>query len=457
MSRSRDSAKAEREALKERTRALRSERLLEDSTRLASMGQEDADRIKLTGYEWFRSIGSPRYVVAPMVDQSELGYRMLTRRYGAELVYTQMFNAPVFARDKAYRIQNFTTCVEDRPLIVQFAGHDPETMLAAAKMVEDRCDAVDINLGCPQGIAKKGRYGAFLMEELDLLHEIVSHLAQNLKVPVTCKTRIYKGEDGWERTVRLAETLVNAGASLLTIHGRTREEKGHLVREADWATIKRLKEHFAGRVPIICNGGIFEKSDVEQCLEMTGCDGVMSSEGVLENPGLFAANINVEGAYYSNHLKLAEEYLDMCDKYPVWSFKTIRSHVQKTMYRYCVKHLDLRDRLLENVTVEGYRECLRYVRDLQEEERNRERLEDDQEKAGLVNDAVDIKYNESWYHRHWASGTHANAREEGTGCLPEAMTEKRRLVAEQAEEFLTCPSGDDSEELGVLGALFSSE
>ena len=204
------------------------------------------------------------------------------------------------------------------------------------------------------------------------------------------------------------------------------------------------------------NGGIFEKSDVEQCLEMTGCDGVMSSRGYWKTQGSSLPTL-LEGAYYANHLKLAEEYLDMCDKYPVWSFKTIRSHVQKIMYRYCVKHLDLRDRLLENVTVEGYRDCLRYVRDLQEEERNRERLEDDQEKAGLVNDAVDIKYNESWYHRHWASGTHANAREEGTGCLPEAMTEKRRLVAEQAEEFLTCPSGDDSEELGVLGALFSSE
>ena len=224
-----------------------SQKLLDAARRMAAEQRTDeasqtkTQGKKLTGYEWFQSIGSPKYVVAPMVDQSDLGYRMLCREYGAQLVYTQMFNAGMFAEQEQYRIKEFVTCPGDRPLIVQLAGHDPAAMLKAAQYVEDDCDAVDINLGCPQGIAKRGRYGAFLMEELDLLHEIVSLLAANLKVPVTCKTRIYKGPDGWERTVRLAETLVNAGASMLTIHGRTREEKGHHVTAADWQTLRRLK------------------------------------------------------------------------------------------------------------------------------------------------------------------------------------------------------------------------
>jgi tRNA-dihydrouridine synthase 1 len=80
--------------------------------------------------------------------------------------------------------------------------------------------------GCPQGIAKRGRYGAFLMEELDLLTDIVQTISKDLKVPVTCKTRIYKD---FNRTIRLCETLTNAGASLLTIHGRTREEKKQMI------------------------------------------------------------------------------------------------------------------------------------------------------------------------------------------------------------------------------------
>ena len=166
-------------------------------------------------------------------------------------------------------------------MIVQFAGHDPQTMLKAARLVEDRCDAIDINLGCPQGIAKRGRYGAFLMEELELLHDIVSTLSTNLKVPVTCKTRIYKDYD---ISIRLCETLVNAGACMLTIHGRTREEKGiylihqyyhyyrdhislllgQFVAEADWEMIRRIKEHFGDRVPIIANGGIANMDDVNR-------------------------------------------------------------------------------------------------------------------------------------------------------------------------------------------------
>ena len=296
---------------------LRKERIADDSYDLIEGEVSRREGPKLTGYDWFRSIGSPKYAVAPMVDQSDLPYRMLTRSYGATLVWTQMFNAAIFASQKEYRIQNFTTCPEDRPLIVQLAGHDPAAMLAAARLVEGQCDAVDINLGCPQGIAKRGRYGAFLMEELDLLSEIVSLLANNLDIPVTCKTRIYKGENGFERSVKLAETLVNAGASMLTIHGRTREEKGHMVGAVDWETIRRLKEHFAGRVPIVCNGGVFDCDDVQRCLEYTKCDAVMSSEGVLENPGLFSGNIHTTHGYYANQLKLSEEYLAMCENHTI--------------------------------------------------------------------------------------------------------------------------------------------
>ncbi len=114
---------------------------------------------KLTGYDFFRSIGSPKYVVAPMVDHSELAFRLMTRRYGATLVFTQMFNANSFVNSQEYLEDNFTTCPEDRPLVVQFAGHDPDMILRAAKLVEDQCDAVDLNVGCPQMIAKRGRYG----------------------------------------------------------------------------------------------------------------------------------------------------------------------------------------------------------------------------------------------------------------------------------------------------------
>jgi len=303
-----------------------------------------ASKPKLVGYDWFRSLGSPKKIVAPMVDQSDLPYRELTRRYSADLVFTQMFNSSVFSKDHTYRFENFSTCPEDRPLIVQFAGNDPVTLLAAAKMVENCCDAVDINLGCPQGIAKRGHYGAFLMEELELLHTMVSTLANGLNIPVTCKTRVY---EDYDRSLKLCETLVNAGASMLTIHGRTREAKGQYVKEADWETIRKLKLHFAGRIPIIANGGVETLGDLHRCLEFTKADGVMSSEAILENPALFAeppCSTNSSNVNHHRQIVLAHEYLEECRQHSAaLHYRTIRSHLQKMLFRYCTKHTELRD------------------------------------------------------------------------------------------------------------------
>lgn len=331
--------------------------------------------------EFYKKIGSPRLVVAPMVDQSELCYRMQTRKYGAELVYTQMFNANSFVNSVEYRECNFTTCPEDRPLIVQFGGHDPEVLLEAAKYVEDKCDAVDLNIGCPQGIAKRGFYGAFLMEDLDLLRKIVSTLSKGLKIPVTCKSRIYKN---FEQTIKLYETLVEAGASIITIHGRTRDEKGHNTVQADWEMIRRVKEHFISKgvnIPIIANGGIEFYEDIQKCLDYTKVEGVMVSEAILENPSFFMNNI-YHGRVLTQ-LDLAEEYLAMCDIYPVWQFKSIRSHFMKMCHRYFWVHTDVRDKTGSKTGSYGGLVDLKEVcRDL---------------RALIVNDA---DYTETWYRRY---------------------------------------------------------
>ncbi|KAI5479226.1 trna-dihydrouridine synthase 1 [Pseudohyphozyma bogoriensis] len=260
---------------------------------------------KPAGRDWWNEIGQPKYVVAPMVDQSELAWRVLSRLHGATLCYTPMFHAALFSSPShpQYAQNQFDTspgsleglAPYDRPLIVQFCANDKDQWLAAAEKVVGRCDAVDLNLGCPQGIARKGRYGAFLMEEWDLIKSMISHLHSNLSIPVIAKLRVFPALD---KTLAYATHVFSAGAQLLTIHGRTREAKGRMAGLASWPKIAAVREHLGSRIPILANGGIPSSEEIDPCLEETGVDGIMSAEGNLYNPMLFAPQNAAGGRAY---------------------------------------------------------------------------------------------------------------------------------------------------------------
>lgn len=281
--------------------------------------------LKLHGRAFYESIGSPKHVLAPMVDQSEFAWRELSRSFlppeleGTLLSYTPMFHARMFVDNAKYRAAHFEPLkgapgtkdggdgkkeqkegnvfgkgepyldgnreVGDRPLFVQFCANDPECLSEAAKMVQPYCDAVDLNLGCPQGIAKKGRYGAFLQEDWDTIYKLINTLHLNLDIPVTAKMRVLETR---ERTLEYAKMILSAGASIITVHGRQRDQKGHNTGLADWKMLKFLRESLPEGTVMFANGNILQHNDLERCLEETTVDGIMSAEGNLYDPSIFA-------------------------------------------------------------------------------------------------------------------------------------------------------------------------
>ncbi|CDW52989.1 tRNA dihydrouridine synthase 1 [Trichuris trichiura] len=275
---------------------------------------------------------------------SELPWRMLCRRHGADLCYSPMFHALLFAQQSAYRAENFVTCPEDRPLIVQFCANDTEVLLQSSELVIPYCDAVDINLGCPQTIAKKGRYGAFLQDDWTLISSMIKRL-KSLSIPVTCKVRVF---DDVSKTVAYAQMLEKSGCELLTVHGRTREQKGSNTGTASWEKIAAVKKSV--RIPVFSNGNILRFGDIQRCFDATNADGVMSAEGNLCNPYLFENRIPPVW-------EPALEYLDIVRSYPC-SISSVRGHIFKLCHKSIYADTTLRDGLGTAETWNEFRDVI---------------------------------------------------------------------------------------------------
>ncbi|MGB8658560.1 MAG: tRNA dihydrouridine synthase DusB [Candidatus Zixiibacteriota bacterium] len=227
---------------------------------------------------------SGKVILAPLSGVADTPFRLLAKRFGAGLVYTEMISAEGLMRGNTGSLRLLYFRDEERPIGVQIFGANPESMASACPSIDRlKPDLIDLNFGCPVKKVVQKNGGAALLKDLRLLEKIVSAVTRSSRLPVTVKTR-----SGWDQNnlvaVQVAKIAENYGASAVTVHPRT--QKDGYSNRADWDLIAQVKKEV--NIPVIGSGDIFSPEDAKEMLDHTGCDAVMIGRGALGNPWIFS-------------------------------------------------------------------------------------------------------------------------------------------------------------------------
>lgn len=230
-------------------------------------------------------LGHEPVLLAPMEDVTDVPFRNLCKRYGADMMYTEFVSADAIVREIASSMRKLTIMPEERPVGIQIYGREIEPMVEAAKIVESaKPDIIDINFGCPvKKIAGKGA-GAGMLRDVPKMVAMTAAIVKAVNTPVTVKTRL-----GWDEeskyVVDTAERLQDVGISALTIHGRTRAQM--YTGEADWTLIGEVKNNPRMTIPIIGNGDITSARKAREYFDRYGVDAIMIGRASIGRPWIF--------------------------------------------------------------------------------------------------------------------------------------------------------------------------
>jgi nifR3 family TIM-barrel protein len=230
-------------------------------------------------------LGERPVLLAPMEDVTDVSFRLMCKRFGADMVYTEFVSSDALVRHVNKTKLKVSVSDDERPVAIQIYGKDADTMAEAARICEEaHPDIIDINFGCPvKKVAGKGA-GAGMLRNIPLMLDITREVVKAVKLPVTVKTRL-----GWDldslMIVELAERLQDCGIAALCIHGRTRSQM--YTGEADWTLIRKTKENARIHIPIIGNGDITSAEAAKERFDSCGVDAIMVGRGSIGRPWIF--------------------------------------------------------------------------------------------------------------------------------------------------------------------------
>lgn len=265
-------------------------------------------------------LGDRPIFLAPMEDVTDPAFRLMCKKFGADMVYTEFISSDALIRLVNKTTQKLSICDEERPVAIQIYGRETEAMVGAAQIAEAACpDILDINFGCPvKKVAGKGA-GSGMLQNVPKMLEITRAVVEAVKVPVTVKTRL-----GWDANskiiVDLAERLQDCGIAALTIHGRTRAQM--YTGEADWTLIGDVKNNPRMHIPIIGNGDVTTPQRAKECFDKYGVDAVMIGRGSIGRPWIFKE--------IKHYLETGEELTSLSFE---WKMQVLREEVLNSVER----------------------------------------------------------------------------------------------------------------------------
>lgn len=274
------------------------------------------------------NLGEKPVLLAPMEDVTDPAFRLLCKEFGADMVYTEFASSDALIRSVGKTMLKLNISDAERPVAIQIYGKDTDTMVEAARIVEQaNPDILDLNFGCPvKRVAGKGA-GSGMLQNVPKMLEMTRAVVDAVKIPVTVKTRL-----GWDADhkiiVDLAEQLQDCGIEALTIHGRTRAQM--YTGEADWTLIGEVKNNPRMRIPIIGNGDVTTPQRAAECFDKYGVDAIMIGRGSFGRPWIFKE--------VKHYLQTGEEITGLTTR---WKMDVLRREVADS-----VKLLDERRGIL---------------------------------------------------------------------------------------------------------------